>query len=356
MTQYLIKIRPLDKFFFGTGKEFGTHNQNYFVESGYLPQQTTLLGMLRYELLKKADKSIFENNTIQHSEKANALIGNKSFTYNKDNDFGKIDAISSLFLMKGDEKLFPQSKEYIKSGEKEYQYLKFSFHHDLPYIKGYDPKIGIADVWSDRNGNIFSYGDIFIKHQQTGIKKPDFKAKEKVQEKAFYVQTFYKMKKDFCFAFYASFNDEVDLGNSIVILGGERQLFEMKVEIQNDDRIFLFNSSSVDKAILLSDAYIEEELGNICDFAITDIVNFRCLRAEMGKTKKYYSIKQDNENQEKYKENNLHKSEELQLYTKGSVFYFKTKEKQEAFEKAIKSEHRFQKIGYNSYKIQNKQS
>ena len=51
----LIQLAPLSDFFFGGEATFGQgQNQHYFVRSNPWPQQTTLLGMLRYELLKSA--------------------------------------------------------------------------------------------------------------------------------------------------------------------------------------------------------------------------------------------------------------------------------------------------------------
>ena len=54
MTTKLIKLTPLGEFFFGGDVTFGKANKrSYYVQSRRFPQQTTLLGMLRYELLKK---------------------------------------------------------------------------------------------------------------------------------------------------------------------------------------------------------------------------------------------------------------------------------------------------------------
>ncbi len=52
--RYLIKLTPVDQFFFGGNITFGENKatQNYLVRSEKYPQQTTLLGMLRYQLLK----------------------------------------------------------------------------------------------------------------------------------------------------------------------------------------------------------------------------------------------------------------------------------------------------------------
>ncbi len=348
MKTYLIKLRPIDKFFFGTGKEFGIENENYFVKSRYLPQQTTLLGMLRYELLKLADEEIFKDNRIINKEKAKELIGAKSFVANEENNFGKINSISPLFLMKKDEKLFPQSKEF-QENKNRYHFLKINYENGLPLLLGYEAKKSLPQIWQDQQGNQYNYDQIFTEQQQTGIRKPNYEEGETENENAFYVQGFYKMKTDFYFAFYVNVSDDIELKHSQVILGGERQLFQMQVFKEEQTQQFNFIPSSLNKAILTSDAYITEDLETICDFAITETSNFRCLQANV-ETEKYYAIQQKKQKKEDYKKNNLHKSKELQLYTMGSVFYFQSEEKKQAFEKAIKNDS-FQKIGYNNFQL-----
>lgn len=65
MATYLIKLTPLDKFFFGQKKTFGDDNVNYVVYSSFFPQQTALLGLLRYQVLQIAGEEVFKNNKIQ---------------------------------------------------------------------------------------------------------------------------------------------------------------------------------------------------------------------------------------------------------------------------------------------------
>ena len=80
-TIYHIKLRPLDKFFFGGEQNFdGGKERNYLVHSAYFPQQTALLGLVRHMLLLN-DTSVFQNGTIiKGKEKlVEALIGEKSF-------------------------------------------------------------------------------------------------------------------------------------------------------------------------------------------------------------------------------------------------------------------------------------
>lgn len=189
MAEYLIQLTPNDNFFFGTGKEFGTDNQNYFVVSGYFPQQTSLLGMLRYQLLCKADEKIFKNNKIKDKTKASELIGKMSFTKGEKQNFGAIKSLSPVFLMKNEKKVFPLNREYQK--EDDWQMREISA--DLSLLEDYEAKKGLPQLWSDGK-NIYTIEDIFEERTQIGIKK-NYEGKS--EENAFYQQTYRTLKDDF---------------------------------------------------------------------------------------------------------------------------------------------------------------
>jgi hypothetical protein len=111
-----IRLTPLGTFFFGGENTFGaTENRNYFVKSNLMPQQTSLLGLLRLELLRsnptvfdlKTDKVIDKNAAIE-------LIGGESFD-GKQTDFGCISGLSPVFLEKEGVPFFLRGKEYVKN-------------------------------------------------------------------------------------------------------------------------------------------------------------------------------------------------------------------------------------------------
>lgn len=347
MAEYLIQLTPNDHFFFGTGKEFGTDNQNYFVVSGYFPQQTSLLGMLRYQLLCQADEKIFKNNKIQDKTKASELIGKNSFTKGKEQSFGTIKSLSPIFLMKGESKVFPLNKEYQndeKDKKKKPNWQMREISADFSLLENYEAKKGLPQLWSDGE-NIYTMEDIFEERTQVGIKK-NYEGKS--EENAFYQQTFRTLKDDFSFAFYANIDAELQ-EKSLVVLGGERKTFAMKTTKQEQDLAFNYQASkNTHKIILLSDAYLGDA-ESLCDFAITETVNFRCLQAKVEGTEKYYSIRQNDGINENYKKNNLYKSAQSELYTKGSVFYFKDEDKMKDFATKLKQSE-FYTIGYNHFK------
>jgi CRISPR-associated protein Cmr3 len=283
MAYYLIKLTPHDKFFFGTGKEFGPDNQNYFIESGYFPQQTSLLGMLRYQLLKQSGDAIFKNNKIQNSDEAKKLIGKSSFTLGGNNSFGVIKSLSPVFLMQDKHKYFPLNREYQYGEHDEIKevlhLLELKTIGEEYLLEGYDAKQELNELWRNTQGTItLKLEDIFKAQSQVGIKKNYAGTAE---NNAFYQQTFQKFADaNWCFAFYVEIDKKLENSNAVV-LGGERQTFSMRVtetegeDYNNENYLKYASSKTFHKLILTSDAYISDNLKDVCDFAITTLKNFR---------------------------------------------------------------------------------
>ena len=111
MNKYLVTLKPLTPFFFGGENTFGDGKINYFARSNYLPQQTTILGMIRHQLL-------IQNNLIgtdPETENWESLIGAQSFQRNNDgfvSKFGAIQNISPVFLTNGKDHFTTQSLDW----------------------------------------------------------------------------------------------------------------------------------------------------------------------------------------------------------------------------------------------------
>ena len=89
---YRIQLTPLDTLFFGGENTFGQDSgANYFAQSNRFPQQTTLLGVLRHQILMQNDAFPLTND---NKEKATQLIGAHSFDVNAHNQFGSIKSLS----------------------------------------------------------------------------------------------------------------------------------------------------------------------------------------------------------------------------------------------------------------------
>ena len=381
MSTYLIKLTPLDKFFFGQKKTFGDDNANYFVYSSHFPQQTTLLGLLRYQLLQIAGEEIFKDNKIQDEHKAGELIGKQSFSpFVKDKlQFGIIQSLSPVFIIdkkkdEGKEEYFlPVSKRFQKKKEKApYSLLHLSCEDECPPIFGeYKPKKGLASCWlSSKSHTLLNEEDFFTKDERIGIRK-DYEGA--TNDDAFFCQRYYRFKNfkkvvedeeakvckqppvrvhDFCFATVLETEKAIEhekLDGRIVYLGGERQPFLMEVSEETFKLTIESSTLTSDEkhytVVLLSDAMIEPEHLEGVKFASTEVKDFACLLTHVG-TRKFYN--KENKRQTQYlTESATALSVQKELYARGSVFYFDTKEQANQFCEDLEKVPNFHTIGYN---------
>jgi CRISPR-associated protein Cmr3 len=389
MTKYLICLKPLTPYFFGGENTFGNDNQNYFVRSNYLPQQTTLLGFLRYELL-------LQNNLLGTNPKESdwaSLIGEKSFQKENDSfisEFGAIKKISPVFLSNqvesyipgamdwamtkylqnetGDcpldsEILKPLTLSYLNNGITNLDGKSGSVPELIANGKPFDPKLKLKSLWVNATGENKRLWDcekkfqpgkgfengFFIQKIQIGINRKLNRAKDDSGD--FYKQVYYQLIDNFAFTFFA----DIDLpagkkiASRLVTMGGEKSTFEMIVTEATDSFEERFNEKTfttghlrkTNALILTSDAFVEADIPSICDFAITESIPFRNITTISNKVNDYVKIRGGNLN----KTSNL-----IFLLKRGSIFYAQDLTKlTTAFENKA-----FQTIGYNQYiKINN---
>lgn len=347
MSSYLITLKPTGKFFFGgemtfqVGKDkdsdFNERFSSYIIESNLFPQQTSLLGMLRFLILKNSGEAVFKDNKIVDKDKAAERIGRCSFSTDASHqrkDYGKIRSISACFLMKG--------SEFV---EKSALCLEYSFNFDtadLAWVNGkqvaipssdYDPK-------KEKKNNLDVY---FLKDLRMGIEK-DYEGKKRgndEEEKALYKQINYRFKgghNDLKFAFYSDVDPELDLtqyDGQTVSLGADSSIFVINIKRCEEPQQ---SPSKGKEVILCSPSYLEDKDMESVAFAVTQTISFRCLETTV-ETESY---------------NRLHKkvrrSKKMNLYDSGSRFFFKTQEDREKFINALNSYKEFVQIGYNRYK------
>ena len=97
---YFVEIKPTGYYFFGNERTFNTTKKdkyqdavtNYFAQSNQIPQQTTVLGMLRYAFLAIND----ELNASQSAKEK--TIGNVGFNGEHTENYGFIQSISPLVI------------------------------------------------------------------------------------------------------------------------------------------------------------------------------------------------------------------------------------------------------------------
>ncbi|MEA3450764.1 MAG: type III-B CRISPR module-associated Cmr3 family protein [Bacteroidota bacterium] len=349
--KYLIKFTPLDSFFWGGEKTFGIDNENYFVKSRLFPQQTTILGTLRFEFLLQNDlmKETKDGLKINDKLKATKLIGNESFNIENESDnlFGKIMSISPVFMMKGNKHYFvkPFDEDLNLVFEKGNSLLNKNNNFVANYTN-YKSKIEYKNTLkSKENEYFFSERDkkgkeigAFIEKAQIGIKKNNTGATD---DNSFFKLKGYGLNKGFSFATVIETENNLEtLEPGYVRMGTNRNVF--KTEIIND---FEFNTKNIFKSktdrnrvVLLSDTFVSEEIHEYYDFAKINSISFRNIKTKTD-TNNFYAHPKE--------KTDISKSNKYNIIERSSVFYV-SDENLEKF-KTLLNQKYLQNIGYNCY-------
>jgi CRISPR-associated protein Cmr3 len=281
--KYLITLKPLKHFFFGSEQTFGEGEaQNYFAKSALFPQQSAVLGMLKKEMLKK-ERLItrkIKDEWGEDKEAIEEIIGKGKFAIDttEDLDYGKIKSISEVILYRDDE-FFWVMKDIFD--------LDIEFDDEA--LVRFNPKERIKDILVSNMGNINKNLPFKSKIEVGNKKKSD--------EDGFFKKEVFCLKNNFCFAFFVNGNyDFLKLDGSFVKLGADDSRFLMSVKEFNDEvspKVTL-NKNIKNTYVLLSDAYIPD-IKDIVDFGITDEVTFKFLsknnKKGVKKSKLYHFYK-----------------------------------------------------------------
>lgn len=341
---HLVTLRPLENYFFGGERTFRNNEDeekvNYFAYSNLYPQQTSLLGLMRYVLLEQNDLLPLH----KHKEKARELIGAESFKAldTADQSFGAIKKLSPLFIKKDDqfyrfahpqgnlELELSDGNVWIAGGKKAF----------IPSMEDFDPKNSVKPSVINPDGEKIPLSDIFLPKEQVGIEKH---TGDESKEDSFFRQKFYRLADGFEFAIWVEVGDsyvfnntthKVVLRDTIVQFGGEQKQFflELQPAQGNFPEALFQNEESGRKITLLSDACVSEKIFDHCDFALSDTQDFRTV--VIGYNEKF-----------DYQRNKLN------LLKRGSVLFIKEGEIKES--KALLDNSHYQSIGFNHYFCQN---
>lgn len=303
---YKVTLEPKDWFFFGGNTTFDNGvKTSYIAHSTLFPQQTALLGMIRYQLLKQNDL-LFGQGGSSDSINVKDLIGENSFSMNESGQtFGDILGLSPVYIEEYQDddnkcfvrELFPMAltnsydlsfdndvRIYMTAREK----TKLINDHD-----SYEPKqYSNYMMMTDKNGGSLSIESIFETRMQVGItKNTDHRPKEGEKEQNFFKHEMVRFRKDkkknttFRYAFYVQL-ENYELSRDYVFLGAERSCFDMEVcEIKGENdlkKLYLLGhpaSQEQGKIEILSPAYVKEldKLNDLCDFHWSFLIPFRNL-------------------------------------------------------------------------------
>lgn len=374
MSKYLITLKPLGKYFFGGDMTFQVGSDeksdmnkahegfiSYVIESNKFPQQTSLLGMLRYLILTKSP-GVFskELNAITAPADAEKLIGKRGFVVHPDHDrenmFGKIRSLSPCFLMRETESFLRMPNDYHYDVHFANTNLT-AFCNSRPVVM---PDIGNFDSKKDYNvyyigtntDSRFLENDIFKADERIGISK-NYSGES--DNKAFYKQISYRLTYGFSFGFVV--DTDFDLSrciNEIVSLGADGSRFSLSAKTvgQDDDfwsykpnmlklksdmrpHVSADGSEKIFSVVLSSDSLLlNTDLEDIA-FGFSDTVPFRFLQFSVDDSSYDFSAGWKRSADKYY------------LYMRGSVFYFIDKTQALNFKDAVEAKKEFNQIGYN---------
>jgi CRISPR-associated protein Cmr3 len=351
---YLINLTPLSTFFFGSEKSMGKAGEyNYLVHSLKFPQQTTLLGLLRFELLRQNGLLADPSAGKQLPTVATKLIGDSGFPTG---NYGVVKKLSPVFL---NQRIISDMKtkynNWIVPGfDSSFGFIfqtngASQLHNGelpaMPLMNNYEPKNKYPPLL--KCGDLkMKQDDIFIPQQQTGITK-------RGSDEAFYKQTFYRFPAGWSFAFYVELDmpEGTKFENNTTWAGGENSIFDMKVTELNKNLIEepgltfpqTLSFENCTKITLVSPSFITSEAYSHFDFAYSTTIPFRYLKSNVQHTLSYYSQNKDGT------AGQINRSIMVELFDRGSVFYFSNPKKTLNFINALNSHEQFQQIGYNYF-------
>ncbi len=328
MCKYQILLTPVEAYFFGGekhSKKAGSNSgfeMDFFVRSELYPQQTTLLGVLRYYLLMKY--RYLNPQKIGKTNEANQLIGESSFSYTnsaRKQEFGKIKQISPLYFEKNDSYFHNESQKYLISPF-DYQFrLKKDYGEYM--LDGYDAKKGYTSVLMNITDNsvvdFFQDGNkspdfVFIQVDSVGNKKGE---KGKSEDDGFYKQIMYKLNTNWSFSFEAEIDLKLEEDHKFLSFGAEKQVFSFSIKKIDDftDLKLPLAKKDLPAIFSISDCFVWEELWNDVLFAVNESISFRNLQSS-NSSQNYSSFSKGYKLSKRYN-----------LLKRGSILYFENKEK-----------------------------
>lgn len=357
---YKVSFRPAGFFYFGNERTLGPDNTDYFATSNYFPQQTTILGAMRYRLLEMKgwlkDSRGQSAGTLQEREE---LIGSRGFNAEKPGarqKFGVIKSLSPVFLEYEGRLLLPGAlnRGYALSlaanpkQEVAWAGLNGLAKNHLPQLGGYDYKKPVDPHFIPPGGSpIVTYKKIFKIYDRVGITKQEAGEPD---DKAFFKQNvLHFADSETAFVCYVQMAEATGEAlrtfvtkNPNAPMGGERSIFITSIERMEIDTGIFFTylnqsdkSSSRTQVILLSDALAPSDIYQHCDFAISKTRDFRYIITNSG-TQNHYAKPA--------------KSDAYQILEKGSVLY-PSEAGLDVLRDELTSAMAFRQIGYNAFVV-----
>ena len=305
---YLVQLTPLSAYFFGGEKTLGEGDKaSYWAKSNRFPSQATLLGVMRYEVLRQRNLLGLKN-----TERCKACIGPRSFSLDwvlhahEKIEYGIISRISPLFLHNqrtGDYfTAMPLDTGLLCQWELGRTYLSGKRMERIPVVRDYNTKeyqhhmhytnpkgeslVDVLKRYCDSESPNLS---VFQEVEQIGITK-NKKQKQGTDEDAFFKQQMVVLHPDLCFAFTVETFEPLQEGCSMVFMGANRSMFNMQISQPASLPDFFSTGASnyfaplarPDRYLLLSDAYLSPAIQQATDFIWGESVECRSIQSEVS--------------------------------------------------------------------------
>jgi CRISPR-associated protein Cmr3 len=360
MTKYLVSFLPVGNFYFGGEHGFDSDDRkNYLVHSNPFPQQTTLLGALRYAILQANDALTPVGGTPYNGKDLKAIdgfIGTKSFDKDYESDetkneqsFGIIQSLSPVFLIKDKQEIVlpnPKTEDFtfVASNTEGGTFLTQEKNNTVFDLENYKAKKGYERQFTNTT---YKQDEIFIENKQIGILKND---RNDDDREGFYKQTFYRLKDKFAFGCIVTVSDVAEWEKipkkQILRIGGDHSYFQLTYETASDDILTQmtpkYPNGKGESIVLLSNAYVENDIFEHCHYIFGESVDARFMQTNQ-ETIYHNDLPKNKEKQKKA----LKKTKKLSLLERGSVLFVSNMDKA----KACLDKNNWKNIGYNHYII-----
>jgi CRISPR-associated protein Cmr3 len=391
MSEYthLVRLKPRGSYFFG-GENYADEERKafYFQESRDFPQQTSLLGLIRYQLLSQNGHLhwVEGREVIKNKGEASMLIGGKSFHPDPAQclpNYGAIQRISPVFIEAFEEgtpyvpyfspKIWEQqTNKYLPGSILESESPGKAFLMDdqgydfMPSLRDFDPKLYLETCYRliDANQEAWVCKDLIKKQEeQVGIFKSQTLAYRQHQneddmppeQEGFFKMVYKKLDPSCSFSFYLKL-DPVNSFESqeLVVFGKEQSTFSMEViplEAQEETPFEapLPQLAAGQTLWLLNNAKLDvQALYPFCEMVVGEDESFRCMQTEVSESYNYYGNPR-----KKGSSNQPTLSPRYNLMKRGSLIKLREDLSQDVLQNILpdilNGDANFQKIGYNHF-------
>lgn len=273
--RYFIKLKPLSSFYFGSTKDFGKNNQEYFLKSNLYPQQTAVLGMVRKKILEDNDCLVEQKSrTEEHILKEKEYIGEISENLSESN-FGKIIGISPI-------QLYKDSKELILFNKTDgFETESSETNKGNKRLVAYNPKETRTKLLDINNKKFIEIDQIFISSVEIGINRGK-------ENDGFFKKLRYKFDKDYYYGFYLWLEEGAKLKNGIVQLGDKYSLFRFELSdkpLEESNDIKEYKEECI---LFLGDTFLnKEDLDRMLEISDGSLIDNQKFKFIVRKKKRY---------------------------------------------------------------------